>query len=41
MVMPPEAGGGLRLQQVLVCCSRGGESGIGMMERSITLDHLA
>jgi hypothetical protein len=41
MDMPPEAGGGLQLQQVLVRYSRDGESGIAMTERSITPDRLA
>jgi hypothetical protein len=40
MVMPPEAGGGLH-QPALVRYSRDGESGTGMMERSITPGHLA
>ena len=35
MVMPPEVGGGMRLQQTLVRYSWGGEAGTGMLERSM------
>jgi hypothetical protein len=35
-VMPPEVGGGLQLQQALARYTWGGESGVGMIERSIT-----
>jgi hypothetical protein len=41
MVMPPDVGGGLQLQQALVRYTWGGESGIGMLERSIAPDQLA
>jgi hypothetical protein len=41
MVMPPEVGGGLQLQQGLVRYTWDGESAIGMLERSITPGQLA
>jgi hypothetical protein len=41
MVMPPEVGGGLHLQQALVRYTWDGEAGIGMMERSTTPGQLA
>jgi prepilin-type processing-associated H-X9-DG protein len=40
-VMPPEVGGGLQLQQALASYAWDGESGTGMIERSITPDLLA
>jgi hypothetical protein len=40
-VMPPEIGGGLQLQQALARYTWDGESGTGMIERSITPDQLA
>ena len=41
MVMPPEIGGGLQLQQAIVRYSWDGETGTGMMERSTAPDNLA
>jgi len=41
MVMPPEVGGGLQLQQALARYTWDGEAGNGMIERSITPDSLA
>jgi hypothetical protein len=41
MVMPPEVGGGLQLQQALVRYTWDGESGTGMMERSTPAGGLA
>jgi hypothetical protein len=41
MVMPPEVGGGLQLQQGLACYSYNGETVIGMVERSIARDQVA
>ena len=34
MVMPPEVGGGMQLQQAIVRYSWDGEDSIGMVERS-------
>jgi hypothetical protein len=41
MVMPPEVGGGLQLQQAIVRYSWDGEVGTGMMERSTAAGNLA
>ncbi len=41
MVMPPEVGGGLNLQQAIVRYTWDGESAIGMLERSMPLDEMA
>jgi prepilin-type processing-associated H-X9-DG protein len=41
MVMPPEVGGGLQLQQALVRYTWDGETGTGMLERSIASGQLA
>jgi len=41
MVMPPDVGGGLQLQQALARYTWDGESGIGMLERSTIPDLLA
>lgn len=40
MVMPPEIGGGLNLQQAIVRYTWDGESAIGMLERSMPLDKM-
>jgi len=40
MVMPPEVGGGMRLQQALVHYTWDGESAIGMIERSSLPDQM-
>lgn len=41
MIMPPEVGGGLQLQQALARYSYNGETVIGMIERSIAQDQVA
>jgi hypothetical protein len=41
MVMPPEVGGGLQLQQAIVRCSWDGETANGMLERSTSPGNLA
>jgi hypothetical protein len=38
MVMPPDVGGGMQLQQAIVRYSWDGESSVGMLERSATRD---
>ncbi len=40
MVMPPEVGGGLQLQQGLARYSYEGETAIGMVERSTARDQV-
>ncbi len=41
MVMPPEIGGGLHLQQAIARYTWDGESAIGMIERSMPLTEFA
>jgi hypothetical protein len=41
MIMPPEVGGGLQLQQALARYTHNGEKVIGMIERSTAQDQVA
>ena len=41
MIMPPEVGGGLQLQQALARYSYNGETVMGMIERSTAPEQIA